>query len=417
MAQRMERTDSSAVTEKKEDEQSPRSSEQKPATETPAASATFRPAAASTPPRTEPAPMPPPAAAAGKPVVLVGFDLGTNVSAVQACERDGTDIPLSIDLLPTVVGYAKDGILPSILPRGETTLYGEEALKFKLHLNLRWPLEHGCVKDMRTARDFAAYVKQAVVGSRDCSLWAVAGVPANAPVARQKDTRAALADAFDRLLMVPEPFLAAMGYRDDARIGSEDYDDPIRNSLFVDIGAGTTDLCVIQGYYPAAENQISLPKGGDDIDLTLLNLARKKYPDASFSTVRIRKIKEEGSFVGEPRDRVIVTHLVNGKPRKLDLTGEIGRACGLFIEEVVADIAELVARSDTDAVDELLRNIILTGGGSLIRGIREYFENLLHGEGLVDARVKLVDDYKRLVAKGALKIAKKVKDDQWQIPV
>ena len=34
----------------------------------------------------------------------------------------------------------------------------------------------------------------------------------------------------------------------------------------IDIGAGSTDVCLIQGYYPSAEDQISFPFAGDAVD-------------------------------------------------------------------------------------------------------------------------------------------------------
>ena len=51
-------------------------------------------------------------------------------------------------------------------------------------------------------------------------------------------------------------FLAALGMRDESRLGDPDYCDPVSNSLFVDIGAGTTDFCIVQGYLPKTPRPI-----------------------------------------------------------------------------------------------------------------------------------------------------------------
>ena len=42
---------------------------------------------------------------------------------------------------------------------------------------------------------------------------------------------------------------------------------------------------------------------------------------------------------------------------------------------------------------------------------------MLREQGYEDAAVRRVEDYKRLVARGALKTAQRVKNDQWQLPM
>ena len=46
--------------------------------------------------------------------MLVGFDLGTNKSCVLAGPAGGTDITIS-KIVPTVVGYVRDGIVDGII--------------------------------------------------------------------------------------------------------------------------------------------------------------------------------------------------------------------------------------------------------------------------------------------------------------
>ena len=46
--------------------------------------------------------------------------------------------------------------------------------------------------------------------------------------------------------------------RDEERLQQSDYKDPVSNSLFVDIGAGTTDFCIIQGYFPKPQDLLSI---------------------------------------------------------------------------------------------------------------------------------------------------------------
>ncbi|MBI3271420.1 MAG: rod shape-determining protein [Planctomycetes bacterium] len=349
-------------------------------------------------------------------VIKVGFDFGTNTSVIVASEG-GKELELKQDLALSVVGYPKPGVLPGILPRGKKLLFGEEAIQHRLHLNLKWPMIKGVVTDIEPSKDFMSYIRTIIDPDGAKEIWAVIGCPANAPAEKCHELRAAVACAFSKILIVPEPFLAAMGFRDESRLDDPSYIDPTRNSLFVDIGAGTTDFCMVQGFYPTAHEQSSMHKAGNDIDAGIAAAIRRKYPDWAVTPIRVTRLKEQYSFVGEAPERIVVTELVGGKPRHLDITAEIRNGCEVILDDIVKHIEELAARCDTDAVETLLNNIILTGGGSLIRGICEGVQARLHAKGYTTARVRRVDDYKRLVAKGALKTGKAVRDDQWQIPV
>ena len=85
------------------------------------------------------------------------------------------------------------------------------------------------------------------------------------------------------------------------------------HALVIDIGAGTADFCVMQGRYPTEEDQKTLPNAGDSIDEQLVKLIRERHPEAQFSIHMLREWKEKWSFVGEPKDHVMVTVPIKGK--------------------------------------------------------------------------------------------------------
>src|SRR5215213_5770696 len=85
--------------------------------------------------------------------ILVGFDLGTNKSCVLAGGTTGTDILVS-KVVPTVVGYVKDGIVDGIIAGNAKTIYGEDALRNMLHARLVAPVAEGIITDHAAARDF-----------------------------------------------------------------------------------------------------------------------------------------------------------------------------------------------------------------------------------------------------------------------
>ena len=90
------------------------------------------------------------AAAATATAIRVGVDLGTNTT-VLAGAWDGKRVALTNDIFKSVVGFPKEGIIPGILPNDKDVLIGDEAIDYRLHLDLSWVLHHGCVADCRHA--------------------------------------------------------------------------------------------------------------------------------------------------------------------------------------------------------------------------------------------------------------------------
>jgi rod shape-determining protein MreB len=349
-----------------------------------------------------------------KPVLLIGFDWGTNTSFIQGVNAGATE-PLFKRSVRTVVGYAKDGIVDDLLPGNAKMLFGDEAVKYRLHLSLQSPMVDGVVANLPVARDFARYLRSMIETPAGTEIRAVIGIPANADQTARENMRQVVNGLFDRLLLIPEPFLAALGHRDETKLNTPGYVDPVRNSLFIDIGAGTSDICLVQGYYPTAEDQVSLSFAGDKVDMLLNESIKKTYPDCDLPLLKVREIKEQHSYVGKPAQPVIVSVLVGGKVRKLDLTEEVGAACDSLLQRIFTAMSTLIARASYDSVNELLQNIILTGGGSRIRNIDVELQRLLTEEGFDKPVVRSVgENYKEYVSKGALKAARQARDDQWQ---
>ena len=347
--------------------------------------------------------------------LLVGFDLGTNSSSVMASAPGSSELTFSA-IVPTVVGYADIGIVSGIIPDNASVLFGDEALQHKLHLRLVTPLMNGTVADLQATRDFSTHIRSLVDSRGKKEIKAVIGIPADADAESRDLLREALKGVFDKILLIPEPFLAALGYRDENRLRRSNYIDPANNSLFVDIGAGTTDLCMIQGYFPTSEDQISVHYAGDTVDETLAYSIRRTYPETNLSTLKVRQIKEDHSYTGQEKKKINVRVMVAGKPRKLQMGDLIGNACNALVENIFDGLQVLIARASSDSVEEMLENIILTGGGSRIRNISGELERMLVEEGYESPRVTTVGpNYKESVSIGALKAAQGARDDQWQI--
>ena len=366
------------------------------------------------PTSTASAPAPAPVRRNDRKVVLVGFDLGTNKSCLLTGAPGSTDIVVS-KIVPTVTGYVRDGIVDGIIAGNASVLYGDDALRNVLHVNLVSPLANGIITHRDAARDFLQHIRTLADPGGSAEIRCVVGIPANADDAAREDIRQCATGIFDRILLIPEPFLAALGYRDDARLGQSGYVDPVTNSLFIDIGGGTSDLCLVQGYFPTRDDQISIAFAGDAIDELMRQDIERVYPNNGLTQLRIREIKESHSYVGAIRKPIDVKVIMGGKSHTLELGEVIGRACNALIDKIYPALTTLIAHASSDGIVTLLQNIIITGGGSQIKGIDTVLQKKLSDDGYESPKVRLAgQDYKRYVAIGALKAARAARENQWQ---
>ncbi len=363
--------------------------------------------------RSKNVPMDRPKKARSKPsntgTLLVGLDLGTNTTCVQIAEPGAEAIEASA-LIPTIAGYSRPGILPDVLPSNQTSFFGEEAIAHKLHLDLIQPLKDGVIEDLETTRDFLVHVKERIGGSEDTEFRAVIGTPANAGARAKENIRLAATQLFDKVILIPEPFLAALGSRKEST-GI----DPVTNSIFVDIGAGSSDICLIQGYYPSSDDQISFPFAGDAVDRIMQKAILAKYPDCGISLTKCREIKEAYSIVNGSKNSILAPVMIRGKVKRLEVADAIDTACNALLEKIYQAVRTLIMRADPDSIPSLLENIIITGGGSMISGFDKALESLLLEEGFEGCKVTCAgDSYKSQVASGALIAAHQADERQWQ---
>lgn len=344
----------------------------------------------------------------------VGLDLGT----LQSCFITKLSKPSSDEntgtLIPTVVGYPEDGILSGILPGNSKMLHGDDAISNELHLRLVNPLSDGVVSDLEATQSFLKYLRSKVDPEYKREVLCVIGIPAVADADAKENLKKAAKGAFDGILFIPEPFLAALGMRDEDKLQDPEYRDPVSNSLLVDIGAGTTDFCIVQGYFPKPEDLLSIPFAGNEVDVLLDKAIREEYPEVDVPLSMIRKFKESYSYAGESESGARVKIPVGGKPRKIEIGKQVGESCNQLLQEVFESIKKVIAMASPQSVFSLLQNIILTGGGSRIRNIDQELQRLLADDGYEDPEVTISSrEVKPFVAIGALKVAKAARDDQW----
>jgi len=332
-------------------------------------------------------------------VLNVGIDLGTSNSAVSASNGQR-------HVVESYVGWPKDMVARKVLKRD--LLVGTEAVESRPMLDLHRPLERGLVKegsekDLEAVKEILGHLLDLAgvkrTGKNAPRVRAVVGVPAEAMRVNKQQLRSALEGTVDGLMIVSEPFAVAYGL------------DALLHTLIVDIGAGTSDFCIMRGHFPTEEDQRTLVAAGDSIDANLLKLVRDHHPEAQVSVYMVREWKEKHGFVGKTQGKVKVTVPVAGVPTEIDITEDLKSACESVVEPVVETLLDLLPRVEPEFQAKVRNNIILSGGCSLLSGLRPALQDGL--EPIGGGTVQSVKDPVFAGAEGCLAIALDAQDKEW----
>jgi len=342
-------------------------------------------------------------------ILNVGIDMGTSRSVIAADNGVRT-------FVLSFVGYAKDAISRKMI--GKDVVFGEEALRHRLALELHRPFDKGKLKygeaiekesaaNIKKAKDVARallkhLVSLATENEDEGSLIVrgVLGTPALASVKNKKNLLEIAEGVLDDVMVVSEPFAVAYGLN------------LFSSALIVDIGAGTVDLCRMQGTIPTANDQITTLKAGDHVDQVFLSRIKERYEEAKFTVSMIKRFKEENAAVTTVGERITIDLPVKGKPVPHDVTNELRLACQSIVPDIVDGVRKLVADFDPEFQRGLKRNVVLAGGGSLMVGLRKEIEDYMKDK-LGYGRVTVVEEPLFAGANGALKLCKDMPDEYW----
>jgi len=333
--------------------------------------------------------------------IYIGIDLGTSRTSVT-CSNGVRETVWSY------VGYPKDHVAMKALG-GRSVIYGKEAVENRMSVDLVRPLAGGSIKK-RDGRD-TAEMKRALrdllehsIGLANIpatsTIYAVIGAPAEASVEGKAAIVEASTEFVDSAIVCSEPFAVAYGL------------DFLNDTLVIDIGAGTTDLCRVHGTMPGAEDQRTHEVGGDSIDVEFSKLITEKFPTAQHSINMVREVKEKFASVSRNMDSVKVELPVAGKPMEFDLTECCYEACYSLVPPTVAALQDLIATYDPEFQAKMRSNILLGGGGSQIKGLGLAIEEALSEYG--GGKVTTVEEPQYAGSNGALKIALDMPEEYWK---
>lgn len=327
--------------------------------------------------------------------LFVGIDLGTSRSSISASNN-------TREWSESYVGWPRDFISLKVV--GKPVLFGSEALKHRLSVDLCRPLEHGVIKEgiersEEAVKEIIKHLIELAKPSPEQKIYAVVGVPADTLKVNKLAIRRAVSEFVHSLIVVSEPFAVAYVLN------------LLDNAMVIDIGAGTTDLCIMHGTIPSEEDQKTILIAGDYIDEQLYSYLNEKYPNSKFNKNMVRQFKEQYSFVREVPGDILVELPVEGRPVMHDIKDEIRRACESILPAIIETTTEMIARFDPEFQAKIKNNIVLAGGGSLIRGIREYLQDAIKEYG--PCNVTCVNDPLFAGSDGALKLAQDMPAKYW----
>ncbi len=334
---------------------------------------------------------------AEKKELHVGIDLGTSRSAISGSNG-------ARHVIESYVGWPVDMVARKVVRK--PILFGREALDNRSMLDLHRPLERGLIKegsekDEAAVRELLGHLISLAGAAPGQHVHAVVGVPAEALRVSKQNLRTAVKGVADALMIVSEPFAVAYGL------------DALLHTMIVDIGAGTTDFCVMNGRYPTEEDQRTLTNAGDSIDDQLMLLVKARYPEARFSVHMVREWKEKYGFVGEPASPVQVIVPVSGKPTAIDITAEMRKACESVLPPLAETMLDLLSRVEPEYQERVRKNVLLAGGGSQIRGLAGALERALADVG--GGSVRPIDDPVFAGSNGGLAIALDAPQEDWEL--
>ncbi len=230
------------------------------------------------------------------------------------------------------------------------------------------PLRQGVISDYKVTERMMKYFIKKAMGKRTFRKPRVAVcVPSGVTEVEKKAVEDATYEAGAReVSIIEEPIAAAIG-------AGIDISRPCGN-MIVDIGGGTSDIAVISlgGTVVSA----SIKVAGDDFDEAIVRWMRKKYnllvgersaEDLKIKIGTVYDVGEETTLDVRGRD------LVTGLPKTITVSSkETEEAFREPVNQIVETIHSVLEKTPPElAADIADRGIVLTGGGSLLRGLEE----------------------------------------------
>ncbi len=335
---------------------------------------------------------------------LIGIDIGSFKIAVTA--SNGRRV-----VIPSIVGWPKDEAVRQQL--GRACLIGNDVARNRVPMEIVFPFRRGALTywerdagqtDSTTtshsheaAEILLAHAIALIGPNPNEPIYAAVTIPAVASANHKHALLRAARTVCDAVMLCSAPYCVGYGISRP------------QDSLVIDIGASHTNLCVMQSSSPTVEQQVTLAIGSDSIDQELLREISASLPGTELSLNTARRIKEKFGCLPRATQRAAVASAGNGP--EMDVTEPLRHACRQIIPDIVEAAAELLSTLSPERRATVLKNVVLSGGGSQLRDLPELLTTALSLFG--PAEVSVVPDCVFAASAGALRLAMNLNAANW----
>ena len=192
------------------------------------------------------------------------------------------------------------------------------------------------------------------------------------PVEKNAIIEAAERTGARKVYIAEEPRVAAIGAGMDISKASA--------SMIIDIGGGTTDIAVLSLNGIASSS--SIKTAGNDMDQEIIKYIREKYK-LLIGEKTAEEIKINFADIYKPDKKkkyeVRGRNLLTGLPSTIEITqDEIKEALEDNIKKIIKSTKQVLEQTSPElSADIVDKGVIITGGGSMLKGLAEVLEEEL----------------------------------------
>jgi rod shape-determining protein MreB len=261
---------------------------------------------------------------------------------------------------------------------GEVVSVGHQALRLlgrePRGIEVYRPIRSGTIFNFEvTKKMLRSFIRNVTDGYRRGHF--VVGIPGSATAVEQRSVRDALHDAGgSRVELVDEGLAAGLG-------AGLSFDDE-RAHLVVDIGGGTTNIAIVAS--GGIVSSVSLNAAGNAMDESIRDYVRSNYC-LQIGESTAEALKKQMGVLGEAisederKAKIVGKQLSDGSASAVHITAEeVREALEPILGEIVTGVRRMVEDAQPEAVADIFYSgIILTGGGSLLKGIKDRLQTEL----------------------------------------
>lgn len=320
-----------------------------------------------------------------KKKLFIGLDLGTSSTKIYI-----KDFGI-VEELPTVIALNKRD--RSIIAVGNEAkkMFGRNPYNIEV---IR-PVLKGMVTYFDEALLFVDYVLNKIKKNifPIFGTNVIIGIPLNLTEVQKKSIiDVGLGSGVKNVYLVEQPIAAALGSNLDI--------DQAKGILITDIGAGTTDIALISLGGIVIGKSIKI--AGDTFNENIINYIKNKFGliigDSQGEEIKIEigdiSNNKNKSFLVKGRD------LLTGLPKELNFSSyDLKESIKDSLDEIILNIKDIINLAPPDLLSDISDSgVYLTGGGSLIKGLSDFFEKE------IKLKVELIEEPKYAVVRGLGKI-------------